>query len=1472
MGLILWIIIGIFLIFFIATTLWIVFVFIKHSKRDYNLYKSVAKSVFSRKLSLIIIVIFYMISFGLVGGLTSAIGRLNAEATDYIKENHLHQGVTREANFSNKDFSQHTMDQKTFYLATQGVIDFYNGKLLKPEEDNPTGTYFIDMLGGQDTTPRDGIPVTPEQRFNGATSPLSYKSNREFETGEGSDHFIEETTPVLNNYFSIHDIGQFWNTWYEDNFVTSDTGELYEDSDHWKTYYYNGKERTYDISKCHNTSPIVAIVENRLNEIIFYDGDDATNWTFAASIANEFNGLDTFSEVVFAFFDNDIDKYLAAIGTLFLESGFDLYLDEENSFASSDVYEYQKTFYGTDFLLQSYNKNQLTNEKSLINNPGYDETGAYAIDTVTFYDNNGKETNGPDQNDDFFKPHEGSKDDPYQIYVTTEYYEDRGLSDSVGDARKLFTYDGPNNNGLYYEIKGSYRSPTYSFPMQTLSDSLQKPEDNAAILINTQSLLRLTRKQDISTTNYEFFGFSSVYDSTKQASDWYFHSDYDGPTDGIYFEDDLKLYSWRLNSFYGDSSWGRYRNINDDDTSAPQTFYIDIDEVDSGNTIISYRSFTIIREIYTDKIIYSVIMGIFLVITMVVLILLIRKRIQDSNKQLGTIKALGYSPGRIASAYTIFPIIIILIGGIMAIVVALPLSLWFTSLYGGFFSLNLMVPYVGAILWIKIFIIPLLISMFLGYWIAYWTIKKPTLDLLNNVGKDKPNWLVRGTSHLIPAFASFGFTYKTKGVGRAFFKSLLLFVAILGSMSITSFAFASSTMSATMTKQVFDIIDYNGKTWEYGAPFIDDVNLNDEDWEENGKYEVTEAFDLFPDASTMSSTDLSLKETRLGTYVAEVLLNPEEALASFQKLYESQYPAGFDFHFEIDYAPDGSMVPAVTSDYYITWKSAVALWTTDIALHVPAEDGAGNNALNEPIILCAGDDAITFNMLDPILRNYAVNLSANIVTRYGKEATFQVINFAYKVLDSYQEKTYDPKEDLAKIKNWLLAHSIENIGEKVAEAINNEYIFNDIVFNKNYYDGEDDSGAANQTMTTAGSGYFLKTDAKGELIFNGNGKTYHRTDTYMEGYASTNELMKTNNVGDDALDHIAEVENDPNKLDDLTVNVAMTQSGFKELKHYKEATPQINAGLGKDEARVLVKSKVWDTTNNMYTMVYVPIIFDVEIYDSIYPLGTFFLQDDLEGAINCSLAYIQGLDGEFTNLDNEEVYPWYGAYSNFIENEWETIGSSVYETNYSVTYNIDTTGDDFQTAPFSVSLSEKGLIDLIAADDVNNQDIPLKTLVNNFYIPFLVPLSINIIITQGSRVYELLQGILYTIAFFALFIGITVVMIAMKDITDSNKREVSMFKAFGYSNGRATSLVMTPYLFVIVFAFIIAIPVSLIFLSTVGTILTLSTGTTYVFTLVLWQWIVVVGFIICLVIFLGFVGYKSYEHTNALEAISQTDE
>jgi|GEM_PF-903987 len=115
------------------------------------------------------------------------------------------------------------------------------------------------------------------------------------------------------------------------------------------------------------------------------------------------------------------------------------------------------------------------------------------------------------------------------------------------------------------------------------------------------------------------------------------------------------------------------------------------------------------------------------------------------------------------------------------------------------------------------------------------------------------------------------------------------------------------------------------------------------------------------------------------------------------------------------------------------------------------------------------------------------------------------------------------------------------------------------------------------------------------------------------------------------------------------------------------------------------------------------------------------------------------------------------------------------------------------------------------------------------------PVTIADLLDQVQTIYKLTVAIFNVVSFFSVFIAITVIIIAMKDLIDASKREVAMLKALGYSNIKATGLILLPYIIIIGIAFAIALPVAFYGLGIVAGILETLTGNPFTFTLSILQ-------------------------------------
>ena len=153
-----------------------------------------------------------------------------------------------------------------------------------------------------------------------------------------------------------------------------------------------------------------------------------------------------------------------------------------------------------------------------------------------------------------------------------------------------------------------------------------------------------------------------------------------------------------------------------------------------------------------------------------------------------------------------------------------------------------------------------------------------------------------------------------------------------------------------------------------------------------------------------------------------------------------------------------------------------------------------------------------------------------------------------------------------------------------------------------------------------------------------------------------------------------------------------------------------------------------------------------------------------------------------------------------------------------------------------------------------------------------VSIRLETFLSQGSKVYAVITSIFKLISIFSLFISTTIIIIAMKDVIDSSKREVSMLKAFGYSNLRATALILSPYLIIIAIAFLISIPLTFAGLSIFQIFLTNATGNTFIFVLTISQWLTLTTYIFSLTGIIMLLAFIAFRRTNSLEAIKSTEE
>jgi len=158
----------------------------------------------------------------------------------------------------------------------------------------------------------------------------------------------------------------------------------------------------------------------------------------------------------------------------------------------------------------------------------------------------------------------------------------------------------------------------------------------------------------------------------------------------------------------------------------------------------------------------------------------------------------------------------------------------------------------------------------------------------------------------------------------------------------------------------------------------------------------------------------------------------------------------------------------------------------------------------------------------------------------------------------------------------------------------------------------------------------------------------------------------------------------------------------------------------------------------------------IDVYDSYIPMGGFTLWKFLENYKN-----------------------------NFIPNVF--LGSNKQKENYSFTSDFFKTGTDL----------------------VNDIQSGIKPSIEQ-------AISKEVILDQIKIITDSINGLLFAFSFFALLISISLILISIKEIADNSINEISILKANGVTNSKATRIILIPYIFIMMIALGIAIPINII--------------------------------------------------------------
>ncbi len=167
---------------------------------------------------------------------------------------------------------------------------------------------------------------------------------------------------------------------------------------------------------------------------------------------------------------------------------------------------------------------------------------------------------------------------------------------------------------------------------------------------------------------------------------------------------------------------------------------------DDQNIAIDMMSFmrigrvnTLDLSLATNRIFAKYFMYLLLAISVFVIIVVTKKRIEDEKLQIGVLKALGYKRIKIAVSYLVYPIIGSIIGGIIGFLLGIFASGFLSKIYLSYFNMPINGYKFNILYLAEDILIPLIVLSILSFIIAMFMLRKKPLKLLKEGSNLKVN-------------------------------------------------------------------------------------------------------------------------------------------------------------------------------------------------------------------------------------------------------------------------------------------------------------------------------------------------------------------------------------------------------------------------------------------------------------------------------------------------------------------------------------------------------------------------------------------------------------------------------------------------------------------------------------------------------------------------------------------------------------
>ncbi len=234
-------------------------------------------------------------------------------------------------------------------------------------------------------------------------------------------------------------------------------------------------------------------------------------------------------------------------------------------------------------------------------------------------------------------------------------------------------------------------------------------------------------------------------------------------------------------------------NFNSTQDGASTLFY--------GKNLDGYSTFLIVN-------IFNMIMLILIFFVVIFIIYsVIGKKIKEQFKQFGILKSMGYKTNNISISFVLFPILILFLANILALVLMTPFYLFqLNNLQSRFFVSISSFAFPTLITWL---VISIGILLFFSYLKIWRTLRRSELYLLSGSKRFTPGLLFRGASKISTRFKSFETSYAFKNIFKSIPKSSIVFTSVLFSLVIVGLSLMISSFVKVNIDDNFSAVNFN---------------------------------------------------------------------------------------------------------------------------------------------------------------------------------------------------------------------------------------------------------------------------------------------------------------------------------------------------------------------------------------------------------------------------------------------------------------------------------------------------------------------------------------------------------------------------------------------------------------------------------------------------------------------------------------